>query len=70
MHNALGAVLDDPADPGDAKIPPDVEIDSPQWFQQVDPARSSLEVTGQVYAAHELHLPGLRRFRGTTRTTA
>ncbi len=50
MAKAVSAILSDPASPGPARIPPDVEIDSPQWFQQVDPARPTLTVTGKIDA--------------------
>ena len=50
MVRALAPVLDDPASPAPSTIPPDVEIDTPQWYQQVDPAQATLPVTGQAYA--------------------
>jgi hypothetical protein len=50
MARTLGAVLDDPADPSDARIPPEVEITSPQWFEQVNPDQSSFEVDGLLFA--------------------
>jgi hypothetical protein len=50
MAKAVGAILDKPTNPDPAKVPPDVEITSPQWYQQVAPGQSSLTVTGQVYA--------------------
>ena len=31
-------------------IPPEVEITSPEWFEQVDPAQASSTSTGEVYA--------------------
>ena len=31
-------------------IPPEVEIDSPQWFDQIDPSQTSFDVTGHVSA--------------------
>lgn len=50
MSKAVRAVVDDPADPDPSTIPPEVEITSPHWFEQVDPTRSTLDVTGQVFA--------------------
>src|SRR5205085_1742206 len=31
-------------------IPPEAEISSPEWYQQIDPARASFDVQGLVYA--------------------
>ena len=50
IRKALAAVLGDPVNPPPSTLPPNVEIDSPQWFEQVDPERPSLNVTGEVYA--------------------
>jgi hypothetical protein len=52
MARASEALLNDPASagPSPSLIPPDVEIDSPQWYEPVDPSHASLTVSGQVYA--------------------
>jgi hypothetical protein len=51
MNTAVKAILPgNPASPGTSTIPPEAEIDSPAWFQQVDPANPTINVTGQVYA--------------------
>lgn len=50
LDRATRAVLADPVDPPAARIPPEAEIQAPQWFEQVDPARGTLEVEGEVYA--------------------
>ena len=50
MNSALDAVLSDPGSPSNAKIPPEAEITSPEWYQQVGPANSTLDVEGDVYA--------------------
>jgi hypothetical protein len=50
MAKALIAILSDPAAPGPSRIPPDVEISSPQWYQPIDPAAGSLTVNGKVDA--------------------
>ena len=50
MARALGAVLDDPASPAASRIPPEAEITSPGWFEQVNPAKTSVRVDGQVFA--------------------
>ncbi len=50
MYRAVSAVLSSPASPAQSKIPPEAEITSPQWFEQVDSNRSSVDVDGQVYA--------------------
>ncbi|MGH2982356.1 MAG: FG-GAP repeat domain-containing protein, partial [Solirubrobacterales bacterium] len=54
MARAVSALLSDPAAPGRPRIPPSVEIDSPQWFQQVSPGQTSLAVRGEVHARGEL----------------
>ena len=33
-----------------AKIPPEAEITSPNWYSQVDPTQASVAIDGQVYA--------------------
>jgi hypothetical protein len=50
MARTIGALVDDPADPSVPKLPPEVEITSPEWYQQVDPARTTLDVEGEVFA--------------------
>jgi hypothetical protein len=50
MRRAVAAVLSSPTAPGEARIPPSVEIRSPEWNQQVDPAAPTLAVSGEVYA--------------------
>jgi hypothetical protein len=50
MFRAVSAVLSDPASPATSKIPPEAEITSPEWFEQVDSTKSSLQVDGQVFA--------------------
>jgi hypothetical protein len=50
MFRATSAVLSNPASPTASKIPPEAEITSPQWFEQVDSVKPSLEVDGQVFA--------------------
>ena len=42
-YNAVSAA-------GNATIPPEAEINSPDWFQQIDPSLSSLPVQGHVDA--------------------
>jgi subtilase family protein len=50
MARALNAVLSDPGSPGRSRIPPEAEISSPQWYEQVDPSNATVPVTGDVYA--------------------
>ncbi len=50
MYRAVSAVLSNPVSPAQAKIPPEAEISSPQWYEQVDSNKAALEVDGQVYA--------------------
>src|SRR3954469_22454087 len=38
----------DPAT-GNSKLPPEVEVTSPDWFEMVDSTKSSFDVTGQVW---------------------
>jgi hypothetical protein len=42
MRNAVVAAAGQP--------PPEVEITSPQWYEMVDPHRTSVDVRGQIYA--------------------
>ena len=35
---------------GDAAMPPEVEITSPDWYDQVDPGRASFDLRGQIFA--------------------
>ena len=60
MVKAVEAVLDDhsqpgpqPGDPDAAQIPPNVELFSPQWNEQIDPTLSAYAVRGQVWARGE-----------------
>jgi hypothetical protein len=53
VNRAVKALVDDPATPSDAELPPEAEIDSPAWFAEVDPARSDLDVSGTVFARGE-----------------
>ena len=50
VNKAVKALVDDPAAPSAPALPPEAEIFSPEWFQQVDPADSSLNVEGEVFA--------------------
>lgn len=74
MAQALDAVLSDPSSPGPARIPPEAEITSPQWYEPVDPASSSISVDGDVYArgrsytCEVLVAPG--QYPNNARTTA
>ena len=74
MANAVGAL--DPAAAGDAGVdallPPEVEITSPEWYDQIDPDDATFEVTGEVSRAPglgHLHLPRPASPPATTRTT-
>ena len=40
----------DPAPAFESRIPPEAEIESPNWNQQLDPAQASFDVTGHVAA--------------------
>ena len=42
MAKALDAVLSDPTSPAPSQIPPEAEITSPQWYQQVDPSNATI----------------------------
>jgi hypothetical protein len=46
MYHAVSWV--DPAS-GNAEIPPEVEVTSPNWFEMLDPGASTFDVKGQVY---------------------
>ena len=50
MANTLKAILSDPQSPATSKIPPEAEITSPQWYEQVDPAYPAIDVQGDTYA--------------------
>jgi len=52
LARAVGALLRGPLeDPGaKAVLPPEVEISSPQWFDQLDPDKVSFRVRGKVSA--------------------
>lgn len=50
MNRAVRAVEDDPVAPATAELPPEAEILSPEWFSEVDPAKASLDVEGEVFA--------------------
>jgi hypothetical protein len=52
MFKATEAILDDPAaaSPASSKIPPHVELDSPGWYEEINPAAASVTVSGEVYA--------------------
>ena len=51
---------------GDAAMPPEVEITSPDWYDQVDPGRASFDAARpDLRAWRRLHLPGLRGARLT-----
>jgi hypothetical protein len=54
MNRSIRLLQDNPGDnPGgvsDSEVPPEVEIESPTWYEQVDPARSDVQVTGDVFA--------------------
>jgi hypothetical protein len=74
MARALDAVLSDPESPSPSAIPPEAEITSPEWYQQVDPGHGTLDVDGQVYArggaytCEVLVAPG--QYPNNARTTA
>jgi hypothetical protein len=52
LARAVGALvrgaLDDPS--AKALLPPEVEISSPQWYDQLDPGQTTFQVKGQVSA--------------------
>ncbi|MGI9019188.1 MAG: S8 family serine peptidase, partial [Solirubrobacterales bacterium] len=39
----------------DARVPPEVELTSPEWYSQNDPEQSTLTVEGEVYARGALY---------------
>jgi Subtilase family len=49
-RRGVSALLSSHQSPVASKLPPEAEITSPQWFEQVNPARSAIEVDGQVFA--------------------
>jgi hypothetical protein len=53
VNRTVKAIVDDPATPSPTELPPEAELSSPTWYEQVDPARSALAVSGQVYARGE-----------------
>jgi hypothetical protein len=51
MARALTAILaNHSASPPPARIPPEAEITSPEWYEQVNPSKTTLDVEGQVFA--------------------
>ena len=54
-NRSVDALVSDPADPTPepSLVPPEVELTSPEWYEQVDPARASFDVTGEVWARGE-----------------
>jgi hypothetical protein len=50
MDHAVRAIVDDPADPDPAELPPEADITSPQWFAEIDPAETAVDVEGEVFA--------------------
>ncbi len=52
VSNAVNALVPRPFNDASvkAKIPPEVEITSPEWFDQVNPEKPTAEVKGQVWA--------------------
>ena len=53
MNKAVKAVVDDPAAPSPAELPPEADITSPGWFAEIDPSQSSIDVSGTVFARGE-----------------
>ena len=53
MNRAVKGIVDDPVAPSPVELPPEADITSPAWFEEVDPARSSLDVEGTVFARGE-----------------
>jgi len=49
-NRAVKAVVDDPAAPGPAELPPEAEITGPGWFAEIDPMQASIDVSGTVFA--------------------
>ena len=52
-NRAVKAVVDDPAAPSPAELPPEAEITSPGWFAEIDPMQASIDVSGTVFARGE-----------------
>jgi hypothetical protein len=50
MNRAVKGIVDDPVSPSPAELPPEADITAPAWFAEIDPARSSVDVSGTVYA--------------------
>ncbi len=51
MRRALKAILaGHGANPPASKILPEAELTSPQWYEQVNPSKATLDVEGQVFA--------------------
>ncbi|MGH2820210.1 MAG: FG-GAP repeat domain-containing protein, partial [Actinomycetota bacterium] len=49
-NRTVRTLVDNPAGPSAAEVPPEVELQSPTWYEQIDPSRPSIEVRGQVFA--------------------
>jgi hypothetical protein len=54
-NRSVDALVSDPADPTPepSLVPPEVELTSPEWYEQIDPARASFDVSGEVWARGE-----------------
>jgi hypothetical protein len=50
MFKALNALINAPVNPSASNVPPEAELTSPAWFEAVNPSRTSIDVTGQVFA--------------------
>ena len=52
INRSVRALLEAPDPPAsfESRIPPEAEIESPNWNQQLDPAQASFDVTGHVGA--------------------
>jgi len=50
VRAAVDAIVDDPADPSPAELPPEAELASPGWFAEIDPTAATIEVRGEVFA--------------------
>jgi len=50
INRSVRTLVDNPETPSDSEVPPEAELDSPTWFEQVDPAQETFEVTGEVFA--------------------
>ncbi|MCB0874781.1 MAG: hypothetical protein KDB46_01140 [Solirubrobacterales bacterium] len=53
MNRAVKAVVDDPASPSAAELPPEADITAPGWFAEIDPSQPGLDVSGTVFARGE-----------------